>query len=190
MYFPAPGTSSSPRYFRCRIAESQSTSRHRNSFQSTTGARSTRHGYQNWIVSQEQNYITGESKCHLSQITSADSYYDNLITSCVFFQDVIIHNKKLSRKDQDLQSLASSNTKGIRSLSKESQEKLEAYQNLFYLLQTNPVYLAKLIFEMPQSRSTNFMESVILTLYNYASNTREEYLLLKLFETALREEIL
>jgi Ras GTPase-activating-like protein IQGAP1 len=127
----------------------------------------------------------------LSQITSANSWYNNnLITSCVFFQDVIIHNKKLSRKDQDLQSLASSNTKGIRSLSKESQEKLEAYQNLFYLLQTNPVYLAKLIFEMPQSRSTNFMESVILTLYNYASNTREEYLLLKLFETALREEIL
>ena len=106
------------------------------------------------------------------------------------FQDVIIHNKKLTRNEQDLQTLASSNTKGIRSLSKDSQEKLEAYQNLFYLLQTNPVYLAKLIFEMPQSRSTNFMESVILTLYNYASNTREEYLLLKLFETALREEIL
>ena len=106
------------------------------------------------------------------------------------FKDVIIHNKKLNRKEQDLQTLASSNTKGIRSLSKDSQEKLEAYQNLFYLLQTNPVYLAKLIFEMPQSRSTNFMESVILTLYNYASNTREEYLLLKLFETALREEIL
>ncbi|CAB4017386.1 ras GTPase-activating IQGAP1, partial [Paramuricea clavata] len=113
-----------------------------------------------------------------------------LVRNKITLQDVIIHNKKLSRKDQeDLQTLASSNTKGIRSLSKESQEKLEAYQNLFYLLQTNPVYLAKLIFEMPQSRSTNFMESVILTLYNYASNTREEYLLLKLFETALREEI-
>lgn len=107
-----------------------------------------------------------------------------------FLQDVILHNKKLGRKGQDLQSLASSNTKGIKSLSKESQEKLEAYQHLFYLLQTNPVYLAKLIFEMPQSRSTNFMESVILTLYNYASNSREEYLLLRLFETALREEIL
>ena len=105
-------------------------------------------------------------------------------------QDVIIHNKKISRKDKDQEALASKNTKGIKSLSKESQEKLEAYQHLFYLLQTNPVYLAKLIFEMPQSRSTNFMESVILTLYNYASNAREEYLLLKLFETALREEIL
>lgn len=33
------------------------------------------------------------------------------------------------------------------------------------------------------------MESAILTLYNYASNQREEYLLLKLFQTALQEEI-
>ncbi len=66
---------------------------------------------------------------------------------------------------------------------------LQGYQHLFYLLQTNPSYLAKLIFKMPQSKTTKFMESVILTLYNYASNSREDYLLLKLFETALREEI-
>ena len=51
------------------------------------------------------------------------------------------------------------------------------------------MYLAKLIFEMPQNQSNRFMESVILTLLNYASNQREEYLLLKLFQTALREEI-
>jgi len=57
------------------------------------------------------------------------------------------------------------------------------------MLQTNPVYLAKLIFEMPQNQTNRFMESVILTLLNYASNQREEYLLLKLFQTALREEI-
>ena len=55
--------------------------------------------------------------------------------------------------------------------------------------QTNPVYLAKLIFEMPQNQTNRFMESVILTLLNYASNQREEYLLLKLFKTALTEEI-
>lgn len=57
------------------------------------------------------------------------------------------------------------------------------------LLQTNPTYLAKLIFQMPQNKSTKFMDSVIFTLYNYASNQREEYLLLKLFKTALQEEI-
>ncbi|KAG7271758.1 hypothetical protein CRUP_032661 [Coryphaenoides rupestris] len=54
---------------------------------------------------------------------------------------------------------------------------------------TNPTYLAKLIFQMPQNKSTKFMDSVIFTLYNYASNQREEYLLLKLFKTALQEEI-
>ena len=104
------------------------------------------------------------------------------------FQDVIHHGKNLKREKQDM-STALQRTKGIKSLSKESHEKLEAYQNLFYLLQTNPVYLAKLIFAMPQSKFTKFMESVILTLYNYASNSREEYLLVKLFDTALKEEI-
>jgi len=53
----------------------------------------------------------------------------------------------------------------------------------------NPQYLAKLIFVMPQQQSSKFIESVILTLYNYASNPREEYLLIKLFATSLQEEI-
>ncbi|KAK1345173.1 hypothetical protein QTO34_013883 [Cnephaeus nilssonii] len=56
-------------------------------------------------------------------------------------------------------------------------------------LETNPLYLAKLIFQMPQNKSTKFMDTVIFTLYNYASNQREEYLLLKLFKTALEEEV-
>lgn len=59
----------------------------------------------------------------------------------------------------------------------------------FLLKQTHPSYLAKLIFQMPQNKSTKFMDTVIFTLYNYASNQREEYLLLKLFESALKEEI-
>ncbi|XP_031561536.1 ras GTPase-activating-like protein IQGAP1 isoform X2 [Actinia tenebrosa] len=111
-----------------------------------------------------------------------------LVKNRITLQDVVHHGKKLKREKQDMMS-AVQRTKGIKSLSKESREKLEAYQNLFYLLQTNPTYLAKLIFEMPQSKTTKFMESVVLTLYNYASNTREEYLLLRLFETALRQEI-
>ncbi|NXX55113.1 IQGA3 protein, partial [Scopus umbretta] len=52
-----------------------------------------------------------------------------------------------------------------------------------------PVYLARLIFQMPQNKSTKFIESVIFTLYNYASNPREAYLLLQLFKAALQEEI-
>ena len=86
-------------------------------------------------------------------------------------------------------SVQANQPQGLKTLSKEKRDMLEAYQHLFYLLQTNPTYLAKLIFAMPQSRTTKFMESVILTLYNYAANQREEYLLLKLFKTALEEEI-
>ena len=65
----------------------------------------------------------------------------------------------------------------------------QAYQHLFYLLQTNPTYFAKLIFEMPQNKTNRFMENVILTVFNYAQNNREQYLLIKLFDTALQEEI-
>lgn len=61
--------------------------------------------------------------------------------------------------------------------------------SFLFPVQTNPPYLAKLIFQMPQNKSTKFMDTVIFTLYNYASNQREEYLLLKLFKTALAEEI-
>lgn len=60
---------------------------------------------------------------------------------------------------------------------------------MFYLLQTNPHYFAKLIFEMSPSRTNQFMENVILTVLNYAQNHREQYLLVRLFETALEEEI-
>lgn len=42
---------------------------------------------------------------------------------------------------------------------------------------------------MPQNRSTKFLESVVFSLYNYASNRREAYLLLQLFRAALREEV-
>ena len=66
---------------------------------------------------------------------------------------------------------------------------MQAYQHLFYLLQTNPSYFAKLMFELPQSKINRFMDNVILTVFNYAQNDREEYLLTKFFEMALKKEI-
>uniref|UniRef100_A0A8C8BTI7 IQ motif containing GTPase activating protein 2 n=1 Tax=Otus sunia TaxID=257818 RepID=A0A8C8BTI7_9STRI len=113
-----------------------------------------------------------------------------LVKNRITLQDVVLHNKKLNKKSKSqLEEMVMVDKQGIKGLSKERRKKLEAYQNLFYLLQTNPTYLAKLIFQMPQNKSTKFMDTVIFTLYNYASNQREEYLLLKLFKTALEEEI-
>ncbi|NWR39115.1 IQGA2 protein, partial [Tachuris rubrigastra] len=113
-----------------------------------------------------------------------------LVKNRITLQDVVLHSKKLNKKSKSqLEEMVMVDKQGIKGLSRERRKKLEAYQHLFYLLQTNPTYLAKLIFQMPQNKSTKFMDTVIFTLYNYASNQREEYLLLKLFKTALEEEI-
>ncbi|NXT72589.1 IQGA3 protein, partial [Chaetops frenatus] len=114
-----------------------------------------------------------------------------LVKNRITLQEVVSHCKKLTKKNKEQLSemLSMDKQKGLKLLSKEKRQKLEAYQHLFYLLQTQPVYLARLIFQMPQNKSTKFMESMIFTLYSYASNPREAYLLLQLFKVALQEEI-
>ncbi|KAF4021228.1 hypothetical protein G4228_013169 [Cervus hanglu yarkandensis] len=114
-----------------------------------------------------------------------------LVKNRITLQEVVSHCKKLTKKNKEQLSdmMVLDKQKGLKSLSKEKRQKLEAYQHLFYLLQTQPIYLAKLIFQMPQNKTTKFMESVIFSLYNYASNSREAYLLLQLFKAALQEEI-
>ncbi|KAJ1660808.1 iqgap- protein [Dispira simplex] len=78
-------------------------------------------------------------------------------------------------------------------LDKDSRRRLESYQHLFYLLQTQPVYLARLLFALnkgPLGESNKkFMETIVLSLFGFAQNAREEYLLLKLFKTAIEQEI-
>lgn len=68
-------------------------------------------------------------------------------------------------------------------------KKLECYSNLFYLLQTEPHYLAKCVFFIPEQQIDSFLETVILTLYGYAFSPREEYLILSLFKSAIEYEI-
>ncbi|XP_057265982.1 ras GTPase-activating-like protein IQGAP3 [Pezoporus wallicus] len=114
-----------------------------------------------------------------------------LVKNRITLQEVVCHCKKLTKKNKEQLSelMSMDKQKGLKSLSKEKRQKLEAYQHLFYLLQTQPLYLARLLFQMPQTKSTKFMESVIFTLYNYASTPREAFLLLQLFKAALQEEI-
>ncbi|XP_015275760.1 PREDICTED: ras GTPase-activating-like protein IQGAP3 [Gekko japonicus] len=114
-----------------------------------------------------------------------------LVKNRITLQEVVSHCKKLTRKNKEQLSelMGLDKQKGLRALSKEKRETLEAYQHLFYQLQTQPLYLARLIMQMPQNKSTKFMESVVFTLFNYASNAREAYLLLQLFRSALQEEI-
>lgn len=53
-------------------------------------------------------------------------------------QDVVSHSKKLTKKNKEQLSdmmMLNKQRGGLKALSKEKREKLEAYQHLFYLLQ-------------------------------------------------------
>ena len=109
-----------------------------------------------------------------------------LVRNRLNVMDVVHTTSKLERRRL---AVKNQSNKGLRNFTKENKQLLEGYEHLFYLLQTNSDYFAKLIFEMPSGKTTAFMQDVILTVFNYASTNREHYLLLQLFETALKKEI-
>ncbi|KDN47975.1 hypothetical protein K437DRAFT_273559 [Tilletiaria anomala UBC 951] len=78
-------------------------------------------------------------------------------------------------------------------LDRTARNKLELYQELFYMLQTRPEYIARLfarVGKMEMSdRNKKQVEKVVLTLFGYAQNSREEFLLLKLFQRCVSEEL-
>ncbi|CAG7849424.1 Ras GTPase-activating-like protein IQGAP1 [Serendipita indica DSM 11827] len=83
---------------------------------------------------------------------------------------------------------------GPNTLDQTTKRKLELYQQLFYLLQTRGEYLARLFFRMSRmevAETTRRMtERVVLTLFGYGQDRREDYLLLKLFQQSIHEEVM
>jgi len=66
---------------------------------------------------------------------------------------------------------------------------IENYQDLFYLLQTEPRYLARVVYLVNPDQMESFLEMTILTLYGGAFSPREEFLVLRLFQLAMQHEI-
>ncbi|KAG0317640.1 hypothetical protein BGZ99_006182 [Dissophora globulifera] len=102
--------------------------------------------------------------------------------------------KKKAQRRMSMPVSATNNPYTLKSLDRESRDRLVLYQQLFYLLQTQPAYFSKLFFMMSKTglftdRVKKQIESVVLTLFGYAQNSREEYLLLKLFKQSIFEEV-
>ncbi|XP_023246515.1 ras GTPase-activating-like protein IQGAP1 [Copidosoma floridanum] len=133
------------------------------------------------------------------QLDDMDIKIGLVIQNRIALQDLVAHGKNLEnltkdkhvllKENKNVSSDAHCSLKGLKSLTKEGRRMLEGYQHLFYALQTNPAYLSKLLFLLPHSKLNKFLHDMILKLFNYGSNSREEYLLLKLLGTALQEEI-
>ncbi|SCV68238.1 BQ2448_359 [Microbotryum intermedium] len=77
-------------------------------------------------------------------------------------------------------------------LDRSTQRKLELYQQLFWHLQTSPIYLARLFANMQRlglsDKVIRAIESTTFVIFGYAQAQREEFLLLKLFQVSTAME--
>ncbi|EPQ59223.1 hypothetical protein GLOTRDRAFT_34245 [Gloeophyllum trabeum ATCC 11539] len=82
---------------------------------------------------------------------------------------------------------------GPNTLDHAARRKLELYQQLFYLLQTRGDYLSKLFLEISPDgegeKNRRLTERIVLTLFGYGQDRREDYLFLKLFQISIQQEI-
>ncbi|KAJ4134694.1 iqgap- protein [Fusarium equiseti] len=90
-------------------------------------------------------------------------------------------------------SMSSANQFDLKALNKSSRKKLESYQQLFFNLQTQPQYLARLFKRIREQgtaeKECKRIELLMMSLFGYAQKRREEYYLLKLIARSVREEI-
>lgn len=70
-----------------------------------------------------------------------------------------------------------------------SAAQLEGYSHLFYLLQTEPQYLAKLVTLLREDDMELFLDTVMLSLFGDGFSPREEFLILSLFRLAITQEM-
>ncbi|XP_077307212.1 ras GTPase-activating-like protein IQGAP2 [Lithobates pipiens] len=105
-------------------------------------------------------------------------------------QDLLYRYKKLTSKNKN--QIKEAITMGRQAVCEgiKNRQKVDSYEHLFYCLQTDPTYLARLIGQMCDPQDiTMIVDRLLHSLYNYASTPREEYFFVKLMEATLREEV-
>jgi Ras GTPase-activating-like protein IQGAP2/3 len=140
---------------------------------------------------------------HVRQNELAEQYIDQLdikiallVKNKITLDEVVKHQKHfgghvgtlLSSKD-----ISSKDPFDLKALNKNSRRKLEQYQELFFVLQTQPQYMARLFRRVREQglaeKDTKRIEQLTMSLFGLAQKRREEYWLLKLLARSLKEEI-
>jgi Ras GTPase-activating-like protein IQGAP2/3 len=119
------------------------------------------------------------------ELQKLESKISLLIHNRTSIQEIDRNLKKQLKKQA---ALAAKNT-----VSKEvftnDKKKMEGYANLFYVLQTEPKYLAKVAYLGDPAKIAPFMESMLGTLYGDVFSPREEFLIMELFKMCISTEI-
>ncbi|KAI1003461.1 Ras GTPase-activating-like protein [Podosphaera aphanis] len=137
------------------------------------------------------------------QNETAEQYIDQLdikiallVKNKITLDEVVKHQKNFGGHPGNLlvnTSLVSGNQFDLKALNKNSRKKLESYQEMFFTLQTQPQYLARLFKRIREQgtpdKDCKRIETLMMGLFGYAQRRREEYYLLKLLARSAREEI-
>lgn len=133
----------------------------------------------------------------------AEQYIDQLdikiallVKNKITLDEVVKHQRNFGGHSGNLlvnTSMASGNQFDLKALNKNSRKKLESYQELFFTLQTQPQYLARLFRRIREQgtaeTSCKRIETLMMGLFGYAQKRREEYYLLKLISRSVKEEV-
>ncbi|KAL8743528.1 MAG: hypothetical protein Q9190_004125 [Brigantiaea leucoxantha] len=140
---------------------------------------------------------------HVRQNEMADQYIAQLdikiallVKNKITLDEVVKHQKHFGGDVGNFLTNAEISSKDpfdLKALNKNSRKKLEHYQELFFLLQTQPQYLARL-FRRIRERGTaekecERMKHLMMGVFGYAQKRREEYYLIKLIARSMKEEI-
>jgi Ras GTPase-activating-like protein IQGAP2/3 len=119
-----------------------------------------------------------------------------LVKNKITLDEVVKHQSNFGGHASNLlanSSMASVNQFDLKALNKGSRKKLESYQQLFFALQTQPQYLARLFKRLREQgtaeKECKRIEHLMMGLFGYAQKRREEYYLLKLIGRSIREEV-
>ena len=129
-----------------------------------------------------------------TEVNELDIKIALLVKNRISIEDFVKSTSKGSKSKEALASSASQDEgmailNSLKSLDKENVEKRKRYEELFYLLQTQPTYLSRLFFYMNRNKVKSFFDNVVFSIFGYAQNSRDEYMLLKLVEATLTEEL-
>ena len=140
---------------------------------------------------------------HVRQNEMADQYITQLdikiallVKNKITLDEVVKHQKHFGGSIGSLLTnteMSSKDPFDLKALNKNSRRKLEQYQELFFVLQTQPHYLGRLFKRIREQatpeKECERLKHLMMGLFGYAQKRREEYYLLKLITRSIKEEV-
>jgi Ras GTPase-activating-like protein IQGAP2/3 len=126
-------------------------------------------------------------------ITRLDIMIGLMLKNKIEWDEINSHRGQIAQRLNSITGTTSSDPLDLKALNKSARRRLELYEGLFYILQTQPEYLARYFARMKDTGLSEpeikKFETLVMTLFSYAQKRREEYFLLRLLARAVQEEM-